>query len=60
MSINYKYSKQFLNMAKEEIIRKALKKLKEKFPEMETGLLEKELIPLEKEKIQPRILKKKK
>jgi len=47
-------------MAKEEIIRKALKKLKEKFPGMETGLLEKELIPLEKEKIQPRILKKKK
>jgi hypothetical protein len=60
MSINYKYSKQFLNMAKEEIIKKGLKKLKEKFPEMETGLLEKELIPLEKEKIQPRILKKKK
>jgi hypothetical protein len=60
MSINYKYSKQFLNMAKEEIIKKGLKKLKEKFPGMETGLLEKELIPLEKEKIQPRILKKKK
>jgi len=60
MLINYKYLKQFLNMAKEEIIRKGLKKLKEKFPGMETGLLEKELIPLEGEKIQPRTLKKKK
>jgi hypothetical protein len=47
-------------MSKEEIIKKGLKKLKEKFPGIETGLLEKELIPLEKEKIQPRVLKKKK
>lgn len=48
-------------MSTEEIIKKALKKLKEKFPGMETGKLEKELIPLKPgEEIQPRVAKKKK
>lgn len=48
-------------MSTEEIIKKTLKKLKKKFPGMETGRLEKELIPLKPgEQIQPRMAKKKK
>jgi hypothetical protein len=45
----------------EKIIKKFLKKLKERFPGMETERIEKELIPLRPgEEIQPRVLKKKK
>lgn len=46
-------------MTSEEIIKKALKRLKKNFPEMVEGL-KKELIPLSGEKIEPRVLKKKK
>ncbi|MEM5834391.1 MAG: hypothetical protein QXQ69_00905 [Candidatus Aenigmatarchaeota archaeon] len=46
-------------MPTEEIIKKSIKKLKKKFPELgET--LERELIPLKGEEIQPRVIKKKK
>ena len=48
-------------MTTEEIIKKALKKLKKKYPGMETERLEKELIPLKPgQEIQPRVAKKKK
>jgi len=48
-------------MTTEEIVKKTLKKLKKKFPGMETERLEKELIPLKPgEHIQPRTAKKKK
>lgn len=47
-------------MVKEEIIKKSLKKLKEKYPSLEVERLEKELIPLSGEEVQPRIGKKKK
>lgn len=47
-------------MVKEEIIKKALKKLKERYPGMTIERLEKELIPLSGEKIEPRVGKKKK
>lgn len=48
-------------MTTEEIIKKSLKKLKKKFPGMEAGRLEKELIPLKLgEELQPRTIKKKK
>lgn len=55
----YKLLIQGLNMPTEEIIKKSIKKLKKKFPELgET--LERELIPLKGEEIQPRVIKKKK
>lgn len=46
-------------MTVESIIKKSLKKLKERFG-MKTELLERELIPLQPGDVQPRLLKKRK
>ena len=47
-------------MVKEKIIKKAFKKMKEKYPGLAVERLEKELIPLSGEEVQPRVGKKKK
>jgi len=47
-------------MVEEEIIKKSLKKLKQRYPSLPIERLEKELIPLSGEEIQPRVVKKKK
>lgn len=43
----------------EEFVKKKLKKMKEKFPHMDTEQIEKELYPLEGEEIKPKVVKKK-
>ena len=44
----------------EELVKKRLKKMKEKFPNLDVDQIQKELYPLEGEEIMPKIGKKKK
>lgn len=46
-------------MTIETVVKRRIKKLKRVFPEMDEKQLERELIPLSGEEIQPKILKKK-
>ncbi|MEM5882712.1 MAG: hypothetical protein QXQ77_00525 [Candidatus Aenigmatarchaeota archaeon] len=46
-------------MPTEEIIKKSIKKLKKRFPQLGESL-ERELIPLKGEEVQPTVMKKKK
>ena len=47
-------------MTVEAVVKRRIKKLKEVFPEMDEKQLERELIPLSGEEIQPKIIKKRK
>ncbi len=47
-------------MSKESRIKKAIKKLKERFPEIREEEIERELIPLQKNIGKPKLVKKKK
>ncbi len=46
-------------MTIETVVKRRIKKLKEAFPEMNEKQLERELLPLSGEEIQPEIIKKK-
>jgi hypothetical protein len=46
-------------MVFEQVIKRRIKKLKKTFPDLEEKRLERELIPLSGEEIQPKVLKKK-
>lgn len=44
----------------EDFVKKKLRKMKQRFPEMDVGQIEKELYPLQGEEITPQVGKKKK
>jgi hypothetical protein len=47
-------------MDDEDIIKKRLKKLKQRFPEMDEEQIQRELFPLGKDEVKPKVVKKKK
>ncbi len=47
-------------MTIETVVKRRIKKLKRVFPEMDETQLERELIPLSGEEVQPKVVKKKK